>query len=130
MQRLEFSGAVGPIYVSLGVLGFFHCLQWKTPDDWQRNCPKHVEFYSKNKFEKLVHVVGFIIRIYHKAPSPERQRFNNFFMLAVFASSRLYLQTANKILRLSLQVMFKTGFSLLSIYYTKLRAHEIMQVFE
>ena len=29
----------------------------------QRNCPKHVEFYSKNKFEKLVHLVGFIIRI-------------------------------------------------------------------
>ena len=25
--------------------------------------PKHVEFYSKNKFEKLVHLVGFIIRI-------------------------------------------------------------------
>ena len=38
----------------------------KTPDDGQRNCPKHVEFYSKNKFEKLVHLVGFIIRIYLK----------------------------------------------------------------
>jgi len=25
--------------------------------------PKHVEFYSKNKFEKLVHLVGFVIRI-------------------------------------------------------------------
>ena len=25
----------------------------KTPDDGQRNCPKHIEFYSKNKFEKL-----------------------------------------------------------------------------
>jgi len=24
--------------------------------------PKHVEFYYKNKFEKSVHVVGFIIR--------------------------------------------------------------------
>ena len=33
------------------------------PDDGQRNCPKDVEFYSKNKFEKLVHLVGFIIRI-------------------------------------------------------------------
>jgi hypothetical protein len=39
------------------------CVQGKTPDDGQRNCPKHVEFYSKNKFEKLVHLVGFIIRI-------------------------------------------------------------------
>ena len=34
----------------------------KTPDDGQMNCPKHVEFYSKNKFEKSVHLVGFIIR--------------------------------------------------------------------
>ena len=38
------------------------CVQWKTPDDGQRNCPKHVEFYSNNKFEKLVHLVGFIIK--------------------------------------------------------------------
>jgi len=29
----------------------------------QRNCSKHVEFYSQNKFEKLVHPVGFIIWI-------------------------------------------------------------------
>jgi len=42
--------------------------------DGQRNCPKYVEFYSKNKFEKLVHVVGFVVRIYHDAPSPERQK--------------------------------------------------------
>ena len=39
------------------------CVQWKTLDDAQRNCPKYVEFYFKNKFEKLVHLVGFIIRI-------------------------------------------------------------------
>ena len=43
-------------------------------DDGQRNCPKHVELYSKNKFEKLVYLVGFFIRIYHNAPSPERQK--------------------------------------------------------
>jgi len=49
------------------------CVQWKTSDDGQRNCPKHVEFYSKNKFEKLVRLVGFIIRIYHDARSPERK---------------------------------------------------------
>ena len=48
------------------------CVQRKTPDDGQRNCPKYVEFYSKNKFEKLVHLVGFIIRIYHDARSPKR----------------------------------------------------------
>jgi len=39
------------------------CVQWKTPNDRQRSCPKHVEFYSKNKLEKLVHLVGFIIRL-------------------------------------------------------------------
>ena len=49
------------------------CVQCYTPDDGQRNCPKHVEFYSKNKFEKLVHLVGFIIRIYHDARTSECQ---------------------------------------------------------
>jgi len=43
----------------------------KTPDDGERNCLKPVEFYSKNKFEILVHLVGFIIRIYYVAQSPE-----------------------------------------------------------
>jgi len=52
------------------------CVQCLTPDDGQRYCPKHVEFYSKNKFEKLVLLVGFIIRIYHDARSSERQRGN------------------------------------------------------
>ena len=32
------------------------CVQWKTPDDGQRNFLKHVAFHSKNKFEKLVHL--------------------------------------------------------------------------
>ena len=48
------------------------CTVIKT-DDGQRNSSKHVEFYSKNEFEKLVHLVGFIIRIYRDARSPERQ---------------------------------------------------------
>jgi hypothetical protein len=38
------------------------CVQWKISDVGQRNCPKHVEFHSKNKFAKLVNLVGFIIR--------------------------------------------------------------------
>ena len=42
--------------------------------DEQRNCPKHVEFYSKNKFEKLVHLVSFILRVYRDARSPELQK--------------------------------------------------------
>jgi hypothetical protein len=37
------------------------CVQWKTPDDGHRNCPKYVQFHSKNKFEKTEHLVGFII---------------------------------------------------------------------
>jgi len=41
------------------------CTVKKIPDDGQMNCPKHVEFYSKNKFETLVHLVSFIISIYH-----------------------------------------------------------------
>jgi len=49
------------------------CVKWKTLDDGQKNWLKHVEFYSKNKFEKLVHLDGFSIRIYHDARSPERQ---------------------------------------------------------
>jgi hypothetical protein len=35
-------------------------VQWKTPDDGQRNCPKHVELLDKNKFEKISASVGFI----------------------------------------------------------------------
>jgi hypothetical protein len=38
-----------------------------------RDCAKHVEFYSKNKFKKIVHLVCFIIRIYHNARSSECQ---------------------------------------------------------
>ena len=34
----------------------------KTPDDGQKNCPQYLDFHFRNKFEKLVHLVGFIIR--------------------------------------------------------------------
>jgi hypothetical protein len=34
------------------------CTIKKTPDDGPRNCPKHVKFHSKNKFEKSVHLVN------------------------------------------------------------------------
>jgi len=37
----------------------------------ERDCPKHVEFHSKNKFENSVHLVGFVIRLYHDARSSE-----------------------------------------------------------
>jgi len=50
---------------------------------------KHVKFYSKNKFEKLVHLVGFIIRICHDARSSECQsywtlKFQVFTLVVVF----------------------------------------------
>ena len=49
------------------------CTVKNSPDDGQRSCPKHVEFYSKNKLEKLVYFVGFIVRIYHDVRSSEYQ---------------------------------------------------------
>ena len=42
------------------------CVQWKTLDDGQRNCPKYVDLHSKNKFEKLVPLVAFY---YKKIPN-------------------------------------------------------------
>ena len=41
------------------------CVQWKTPDDGQRNCPKHAEFHSKvnlrNWCIQLVYYKKFIM---------------------------------------------------------------------
>jgi len=37
-------------------------VQWKTPDDGQRYCPKHVEFLDKNKFGKLVRLLVLLKR--------------------------------------------------------------------
>ena len=45
------------------------CVQYKAPDGGQKTCAKHIEFYSKNEFEKLVHLFGFIIRIASKCLS-------------------------------------------------------------
>ena len=35
-------------------------VECKSPDDGQRNWPKHVEIYSKNEYKKLVYLVGLI----------------------------------------------------------------------
>jgi len=70
----------------------FFCVLWKTPADGQRNCPKHVEFYSKSKFEKLVHLVGFIIRIYHDARSAEHQTFKKCSQPSIFLVFNLFSQ--------------------------------------
>jgi hypothetical protein len=39
-------------------------VKWKTPDDGQRNCPKHVEFLDKSKFGKIIATVGFIKKMF------------------------------------------------------------------
>jgi len=50
--------------LSANLYDIYHCCVYseKIPDDGQRSCPKHVEFYSKNKFDE--HLVGFIGREY------------------------------------------------------------------
>ena len=50
--------------LSTNLYYIYHCRvysEW-TPDDGQRHCPKHLEFNAKNKFVKLVHLVGLIIK--------------------------------------------------------------------
>jgi hypothetical protein len=51
-------------------------------DDFIQN----VDFYSKNKFEKLVHLVGFIIRTYDRARSPERETCDSLDFLNTYRS--------------------------------------------
>ena len=49
------------------------CVQWITPDDGHRRCPKHVGFYGKNKFWILMHLVGHFYETCHGARSPEHK---------------------------------------------------------
>jgi hypothetical protein len=51
-------------YMSANLYDIYHCCVYseKTLEYGQRNCLKHVEFHSKNIFEELVHLVGFIVR--------------------------------------------------------------------
>jgi hypothetical protein len=37
-------------------------VQWVTPDDGHRNCPKHVEFHFQGGFERLVPPFGFVTK--------------------------------------------------------------------
>jgi hypothetical protein len=61
------------------------CVQWKTPDDGQRNCPKHIEFRSKNKFEKLLYLFRFIIRNLSQRRSHKRRN-----RLTYFSSRNIF----------------------------------------
>ena len=41
-------------WMSNSLIRFTHThIIYKTPDDGQRNCPKHVQFYSKNEIEEI-----------------------------------------------------------------------------
>ena len=74
--RMELSSTLIPLASSqqnMYDIYLLLCIQYQTPDDGQKTCPKHVEFYSKNKFEILVHLIGFTIRLYHDERSSERQ---------------------------------------------------------
>ena len=46
---------------------------------WTEELSETCRFYLKNKFQKLMHLVGFIIRIYHDARSLESQMFLTIF---------------------------------------------------
>ena len=50
-------------------------------------------FYSKNKFDNLVNLVGFIIRIFHDALSPEPQTIALSFIAYFILSSILWTGT-------------------------------------
>ena len=78
------------------------CVQWKNPDDGQRNCPKRVEFHSKNKFEKSVHLVGFIIRNLSGCTVTWTSDFKNFtyILLSIFKLIK------NVIIPLSIKKLF------------------------
>ena len=62
--RMEHPDTARKLSANLYDIYTYHCCVYseKIPDVGQRNCPKHIELHSKNKFEKLVHLVGFIIR--------------------------------------------------------------------
>jgi hypothetical protein len=64
------------VHTAIGIchIGFADCLLASSARLLmmdRRNCLKHVELYSTNKFEKVVHLVGFIIRIYHGSKTRE-----------------------------------------------------------
>jgi len=75
-----------------------------------------VEFYSKNKFEKLVHLVGFIIIIYHDARSPERQIDTDSFLTPVILLFRILQHT-----RLNKICIFQTVRKVQLVYYLRPR---------
>ena len=52
----------------------------------KKTCPKHVEFYSKSEFEKLVYLVCFFVGIRHDARSSKCQIRRDVVMLIWFST--------------------------------------------
>jgi len=69
-------------------------MSYSFADSLRAGSGRSVQFYSKNNFEKLVHLFGFIIRLYHDARSPERQRTSNTYYVI---SNNIYLKSVRKI---------------------------------
>jgi hypothetical protein len=64
----------------------------KTPDDGQRNCPKHVEFLDKNKFGKLVRLVVLLKRNF-SCSLPVANAYNDCFAKTVCGSCSMLRAT-------------------------------------
>jgi len=91
------------------------CVQRKTPDGGQRNCPKHVEFHSKNKYEKLLHLVGFIVRkdtfyslkhLHHVFSLGIKYTLRAFTMWCDTGRTDWLLCFASRLLHLNVQIMY------------------------
>jgi len=51
--------------LSANLYDIYHCCVYSEKFlVMDRGSPKHVEFYSKNKFENLVHLLGFMVMVY------------------------------------------------------------------
>ena len=59
------------VTAAIGVCQTYCCMYCAALLMMDRYCPKLVEFYSKNKFENLVHLAGFIVL--HKNVTNQRR---------------------------------------------------------
>jgi len=101
------------------------CLQWKTPGHEQRNCQKHVEFYSKNKFEKLAHLISFITKIYLDAQSPEHQML----LIIIYSFFSVEILIDNDLSYIFRRQKSKSHSNLLGSVFSRSRGHNSPSIF-